>query len=113
MDIVIYSSIAIVYNLFVHNLTSIMYQDLQYDEKYSNTLIMILTFGILGMMMPKLLERYEKYNNKNVAKGLYYGGILLVLTAVVGLWSDLGNENRVFVFGLLLGVLIWWGYKRV
>jgi H+/Cl- antiporter ClcA len=110
-DIFIYVCIALLYNLFVHNLASITYEELQYDDKHDNTIIMLVIFGIAGIFVARCINNNKKYNNKYASTGLYYGGILLLVTALLNNWSDIGNEMRVVGFSMLLGLLIWYTYK--
>jgi H+/Cl- antiporter ClcA len=110
-DIFIYISIAIIYNLFVHNLASITYEELQYDEKHDNTIIMLVIFGIAGIIVSRCINKNKKYNNKYAKNGLHYGGILLSLTALLSNWSDIGSEIRVLGFSVVFGLLIWYSYR--
>jgi len=111
IDIFIYASIAILYNLFVHNLASMTYKDLQYDEKHNSTIIMLIIFGAIGVFVSKAINKHKKYDNKYAKNGLYYGGILLILTALLTNWSDIGGEFRLFGVGIIFGLLIWYSYK--
>lgn len=113
VDIIIYISIAIVYNLFVHTLASVSYKDLQYEEKHQNTIVMIILFGGIAILVSKIMDdRNKKFKNSYVSKGLYYGGILLLLTALCANWEDIAQETKLFVVAGILGFLIWYGYKR-
>lgn len=113
IDIVLYTGIALVYNLFVHFLATISYSDLQYDEKHQNTLIMLVLFGGIGILVAKIMDdKNKKYKNKYVSTGLYYGGILLLLTALFASWDSIGEEMKLFLVGAILVLLIWYGYKR-
>lgn len=111
-DLLIYVSIAIVYNLFVHNLASLMFQDQQFDDKQNNTTIMLLVFGFGGIMAPYLMKKFKKYKNKHVSKGLKWGGLLMILTALFVNWDDFGNELRLACFGLLFAGLVWYCYTK-
>ena len=113
-DIIIYVSIAIVYNLFVHNFASSSYKNCQYDEKHQNTIIMIVLFGAIGIIVAKMMEKNNKNKKKqsNIAKGLYYGGILLLLTALIANWDSVVEETRMFIAAGVLGCLIWYGYQK-
>lgn len=100
------------YNLFVHNLAQILYQDLQYDDKQNNTILLLMIFGVAGIIIAEMLKRNKKYKNKYVSTGLKYGGIALILTVLVASWNDMGNELKLLGFGILFGLLIWYCYKK-
>lgn len=110
-DILIYACIAIMYNLLIHNLASVAYEDLQYDDKDTNTIIMLIIFGFGAIIVSKIINNKKKYNNKYVRNGLYYGGILLLVTSLFTNWTDVGNEMKLAVMSLCFGGLIWYGYK--
>lgn len=117
-DIIIYVSIAIVYNLFVHNFASSSYKDYQYEEKHQNTIIMIVLFGAIGIIVAKIMEKNLKNNKNNkrktsnISNGLYYGGIFLLLTALIANWDSVVEETKMFIAAGVLGCLIWYGYQK-
>ena len=113
VDISIYVGIALLYNLLIHNLASMSYKDLQYDEKHQNTIIMLIMFGGIGILVSKIInEKRIKYKNKYVSKGLYYGGILLIVTALFTNWESVEDEMKLLFVAGLFGFLIWFGQKR-
>ncbi len=113
VDIILYVSIALMYNIIVHNIASVAYKDQQYEEKHTNTIIMLILFGGIGIIISKLLTtKFPSYDNVYLNYGLYYGGILLILTAVFSNWNKITEEMKFIVLGLLFGVLIWFGYKK-
>lgn len=113
LDITLYIGIAIMYNLFVHNLASLTYKDLQYDEKNTNTIVMIILFGGFGILIAKLLhEKYKQYDNPYVTNGLFYGGVLLIFTSLFANWDQIAQEMRFILITAIFGTLIWYGYKR-
>ncbi|QKF94186.1 hypothetical protein QKU48_gp0728 [Fadolivirus algeromassiliense] len=113
VDIILYVSIAIMYNLFVHNLASLSYKDLQYEEKHQNTIVMVILFGGIGILISKIMnDKHKKYKNSFVSKGLYYGGILLLTTALFANWETIAEEMKLLFFAGGLGLLIWYGYRR-
>jgi hypothetical protein len=109
-DIMIYAIIALTYNLFVHNLSSLAYQDLQYEEKHNNTIIMLIIFGVIGIAVSKFINNKKKYDNKYVKNGLYYGGIILILTALLTNWTEFGGEVQLLAITLCLGLAVWYAY---
>lgn len=113
MDIILSGGIAIMFNLFVHNLASMTYRDLQYDEKNYNTIIMIILFGGFGILIAKLLhEKYKQYDNPYVTNGLFYGGIILIFTSLFANWDMIAQEMRFILVTAIFSVLVWYGYKR-
>lgn len=113
VDIILYVSIALMYNLFVHNLASVSYKDLQYEEKHQNTIVMLVLFGGIGILISKIMDdKNKKYKNSFVSKGLYYGGILLILTSLFANWESIAEELKLFVVAGVLGCLMWYGYHR-
>lgn len=113
VDTILYISIAIMYNLFVHNLASLSYKDLQYEEKHQNTIVMIILFGGIGILISKIMnDKYKKYKNSFVSKGLYYGGIILLFTALFANWETIAEEMKLLFFAGALALLVWYGYKR-
>lgn len=113
LDITLYVGIAIMYNLFVHNLASITYKDLQYEDKQKNTIIMLILFGGFGILIAKMItEKFTQYNNLYVSNGLFYGGVLLILTALFANWDTIAQEMRfIMITGIFAG-LVWYGYRR-
>jgi hypothetical protein len=113
LDITLYVGIALMYNLLVHNLASISYKDLQYEDKQKNTIIMLILFGGLGILIAKLLnEKFTQYNNLYVSNGLFYGGILLILTALFASWDTIAQEMKFILIIAIFAGLIWYGYRR-
>lgn len=113
LDVTLYVSIAILYNLFVHSLASISYKDLQYNDKHQNTIIMLILFGAIGILISKIIEKNNKKKKQGyVSKGLFYGGILLILTALFANWDSIIGELRLFMLAGALVILIWYGHNR-
>lgn len=98
-NIIIYIIIALLYNFFVHNLASVMYKDLQFDEKQSRTIMLIMIFGCVGIVVGKLYEP----RNKFAGNGLILGGIFLLLTVLINYWSSIDDSIKLFgTAGLLI-----------
>lgn len=108
----ILSAIAIMYNLFVHSTASVMYRDYPYIEKHSNTILFIVIAGIIGIAISKLLlNDNKKYKNSVLSKGMFYGGVLLIATAIIANWEDATDEMKIGSVGCGLFFLIWLSYK--
>lgn len=107
-------AIAIIYNIFIHHLTSLLYRNHPFKDKFSNTLTTLFVAGVAGVVIGKVfLEDQEKYKNSPVSRGLYAGGILLIITSLFVNWENMGEELRLIMMGLVLGALIWFSYKYI
>lgn len=105
-------SIAIMYNLLVHSMASMMYRDFPYIDKHNNTLLFIIIAGIIGIATSKLLfSDNKKYKNSILSKGMFYGGIILIATAIIANWEDATDEIKIGSIGSGLLFLIWLSYK--
>ena len=105
-------AIAIIYNIFVHHLTSMMYRDNAYEQKFSNTLTTLFVAGVAGVVIGKVfLPGSKSYNNPAVNQGFFVGGLLLIVTSLFVNWENMGEEVRLVMTGLVLGALIWFAYQ--
>lgn len=112
-DVVLYISVALLYNLLIHNIASLSYKDLPYNEKVASTTIMLILFGGIGILLAKLInERNKELKDSFVSKGLFWGGILLIITAIFANWDKINEEVKLLSIAGLLGGLIWYGYRR-
>lgn len=112
-DIVLYISVALLYNLLIHNIASLTYKDLPYNEKVANITIMLILFGGIGILLSKLInERNKELKDSFVSKGLFWGGVLLIITAIFANWNKINEEVKLLSIAGLFGGLIWYGYKR-
>jgi len=111
IDIILCIGIIIMYNLFVHNLASLSYKDLQYDEKHQNTIIMLILFGGIGIILSRMINNKFK-KKKYLINGLYYGSILLIITALFANWEIIAEEMKLIFIVAVLGFIIWYGNER-
>ena len=83
------------------------------EEKVANTSVMLILFGGMGILISKIIhERNKKLKESFVSKGLYYGGILLIITAIFANWENISEEIKLLAIAGIFGGLIWYGYKR-
>lgn len=112
-DTALIISIALMYNLLIHNLAAVSYKNEQYEVKLQNTIVMLILFGGLGILVAKILrERNPDLEESFVGKGLYYGGILLILTSIFANWENISEELKLLGIAGILGGLIWYGYNK-
>jgi hypothetical protein len=112
LNLGIYIGIAVFYNIFVHHLTSTLYKDVPYEEKFKKSVTMIFVSGIVAIVASKLLLKDDqKYKNSVVSMGLGIGGGLLILTSVFANWEYVSGEIKLMISGALLIGLIWFAYR--
>lgn len=111
VNVILICGIAIVYNLLVHSIASFTFKDLQYEEKHKNTLLMLVIFGIIGIVISQLII-FKNNKNSVVGKGLFYGGIILILTALFSNWENMTEEIKLFLVGAIFIYLIWYASNR-
>jgi Ca2+/Na+ antiporter len=106
--------IAVVYNIFIHYLTSTMFKDYAYQQKFSNTLTLLFVSGIVGVVLGKIfLPDNPKLSNVAINKGLFYGGVMLIITSLFVNWENMNHELRLIMIGSIFAVLIWLSYKYI
>jgi len=112
LDIFVYTTIAISYNIFVHHLATTIYKDLPFDEKYNKSLVFIFIAGLIGIVVSKLiLKKGSEYTKSVVSMGLGIGGAILIVTSIITNWNNLADEIRLFLSALVFGVLVYYFYN--
>src|SRR3972149_6326672 len=92
LNVGIYTCIAVLYNIFVHNITSAMYRNEVYEEKFKKSVTILFIAGIAGIVASKLL-----YKNSVVSMGLCIGGALLILTSIFANWEHVSSEIKLIM----------------
>lgn len=112
-DITVYGSIALIYNLFIHQLTSTVYKNYSYDEKMSYSVYTILIAGIIALVLSKIMAKNKKYTESVVAMGLGLGGSLLIFTSILVKWEGVTDGVKVALTGLAFVTIIYLCYKYI
>ena len=105
----VFISISLIYNLFIHYLTSMMYKDLPYAEKHNKTVVLLVVAGIIGIFLGKVVLKRKQ--DGVVDRGLFIGGIMLVFTGFIANWENISDEIKLFASGVGLIIVIWLSYK--
>jgi uncharacterized membrane protein YhaH (DUF805 family) len=107
-DNTIATMVAILYNMAAHYTVSNSTKELPYHDKINKTAMAIIVAGILAIIFAKKIEDKDKDINKQVvSRGLWYGGLLLVITPVVGIWTSTTFDMQLITLVILLGGIIW------
>jgi hypothetical protein len=107
-DIMLYLSIAIFLNIFIHVFANYSYRDLQVEDKIKKTTSLLIIVGIISVAVSFVLSSKKKI----ISNGFKYGGLLLILTAIVTSWGDIYNELKLIILGIIFIYLIIYSYKK-
>jgi|SRR3989304_8159794 len=106
--------IAAFYNLLVHHLGSMMYNDLLFEDKVQKTIVFLLIAGIAGLVFGFIiLKPGQSYKDSVVSKGLGLGGIILIITSFLGNWENMTDQGKLLISSLLFVGLIIFSHKYI
>ena len=107
-------TIAILYNIIIHNITSHLFRDKPFQEKMSSSITFLVIAGIFALVMSKIILEPSKGEKEGVvAKGLWVGGLMLLVTSLFVNWSSLGEGVKLSLMVMSFGGLIWWCKKNL
>ena len=113
LDIAVYSLIAISYNIFIHHLTTMLYKDLPYEQKYSKSITFLVIAGLVGIIASRcILDEQAIYSESVVSMGLGIGGALLLATVVLINWENLDDIIKIGISGSIFVALLYYFYQR-
>jgi hypothetical protein len=82
------------------------YRDLK-DKHNRNVFIITSIIGVITLLVTAFLIK------KNVVStGLFLGAVLTIIYGTIRYWNGLGDYLRFILLGIVLGILIWLGYKK-
>jgi len=78
-------------------------------EEYSkNVFIITFIIGVIFLFIGSYLVEIE-----SVGSGIMGGSTLTIIYGTLVYWSDLNDLLRFIILGVVLGILIWIGYKKI
>lgn len=84
----------------------------EYDdarEVYNRDVFFIsLVAGLIALIVGGIVLKIE-----SVSIGIMGGGILTIIYGTIRYWGDMSDVYRFIILGVVLGVLIWMGYKKL
>lgn len=115
LNITVSTTIALVYNLFVHHLTSMMFKNNEYYEKINKSITFILVSGVFAVVMSKLIytSKNKKHKPSVVSNGLWLGGLLLITTSIFINWQSVSDDLKLLMVGATLFGLIWYSRETL
>lgn len=111
-DILLGAFIGIIFSVFVHKLSDVLFSGTPFKEKQQKILVMLFIVAIVAIVIAQTLFTYSKtFKNRAVRLGLTFGSVLLLFHTLFTNWNTMSNDTKLLIFGISLGGLIWYGYK--
>ena len=112
-DIVIAVPIGVVLNIFVHQLSYVLFNDLPFKEKFQKSLVTVFIAGILSITLAlTIFSNHGAYKNSSMKLGFIIGGALLLFYSIFYNWDKMEDYTKLIIFGLVLGGLVFYCYKQ-
>lgn len=105
MDMTLAIPIGIIYNMIIHESTSILNENFNYKDKKQRNLLFVFGGGLLGFIIA-----FSFSLNGGLRYGLFLGSIILIAHSIIYNWTSMQNDTRIIVMILSLGALIWYSY---
>lgn len=113
-DLLIAIPIGIIYNIISHKSAEIFTNNLSYDDKEEQQLIISFGSGVFALLMGYFVFGLNnKYKNRIVRYGLYVGAFLLLLHSIMYNWHNLKNDTKLIIMTLALVALISYIYYNL
>ena len=113
IELILYILIGLLYNYLIYLGTETAYSNLDYNNKENKKFVTLIIFAILAISLSYILnDKRHKYYNKTVSKGIYFGGILMVLISITSHWYDMSKTIKTFIISVLFYILIKYSYSK-
>ena len=100
--------VALTLNLVAHMIASNTSKELTYEDKVNRTVMVLATIGLVAVFTAKRIKGSDKQNRKYLvfAQGLWYGGLLLILTPLLVVWGGVENDMKIVLLTILMGLIV-------
>lgn len=110
-DIAIAVPLGVIYNVFIHKLTSVILSGMEYEEKYQRSLILIFCAGIVGIIIAQIIfAKKSYYKNRPMRYGMIFGSVLLIIYSLITNWEKMNDNTKLILMGIIMMGLIWYCY---
>jgi len=106
-DTLIFIPFAILYNIFFHRMTEMIYKNAPQKEQFNKSIALLFTIGLISYIVVFLfLPDRPKYNDPNIKLGILIGGTLLIMSAIINNWDNMCETSKLSALGLFIGCMI-------
>lgn len=112
VDIGISVFIALLLNVFAHQIAYTTYKKCLYKEKFEKSTILLFVCGIIAIVLGMFIgAQHEKYSDSVVSYGFILGGILLMSTVILVTWGSLSDQLKLVVSGVVFFTVVYVCHK--
>lgn len=99
--------IAIIYNVGAHLIASNTSKELDYNDRIGRTVLVLLAAGAVAVFTATRIKKTnKKRKNLVLAQGLWYAGLMLIVTPLLLIWTGVSNDMKLVLLMLMLGLLV-------
>ena len=103
--------IAVGYNITAHIIASNVSKQVDsYDTRIQRTSIVLIVAGLIAIFASRQIknDKDNKNNRKTLvlAQALWYGGVLLIFTPLLVVWTGVSNDMKLILLVVLLGLIV-------
>ena len=105
-DIAFAAPIGAIYNIFIHKVASVSLSNFTPEEKHQKIIILVFIIGIISIYISQafIINRAMRY-------GIDFGGALLIFYSLITNWSDMNDDTKLVLMGIILSGLVWYCYS--
>ena len=112
-DIVLAVPIGLIYNSIVHKIGEILNNNAGYEQKIQKNLLIVFIGALFGFLIAYLLFNSERYKNRALRYGLYFGSIILFIHSILYNWPIMQNDTKIIILILTFATLIWYSFSKL
>lgn len=110
-DILYSIPVSFIFVIFTHKLTEVLYQDLEYAERFQKSLITLFIIGVIGVASAlTVFAETSRYKNRPIKFGLISGSIMLLIYSLITNWDKMTNVTKLLVIAMIFGIVVWFCY---
>jgi len=110
----VYIPIALLFNSFAHKLALTMNSKYDFNVNKRNSIQFLFILGIVVLILDRMIKDNSiKVNiNEDIIKGFRIGAILILISACVNSWGDMGDSFQTLMIGIALVAIVYYCKNR-
>lgn len=106
----VYVPIALLFNAFAHKLALATNAKYEFNVNKQNSIQFLFILGIIVLILDRMIKDGSiKVNiNKDIIKGFRIGAILILISACINSWGDMGESFQTLMIGVALAAIVYY-----